>query len=179
MRATKVNAGLAESNGRLLLGIWRDSLHVTCGLTACTPGSAPGPTLGNEYGKTLLYFYPWVALPPSVPSTHRFHRQSPPHCFIPGLKTSFSANPSHRSLSFLLQDWLRAFPGLFTDTSEHIRFSLLVFLFSTFLLVPCGRLSWFMSAFDCTLLYCIVSYRMDSFIDYTVSQKNKTPNSCP
>ena len=41
------------SNGRLLLGIWRDSLHVTCGLTACTPGSAPGPTLGNEYGKTL------------------------------------------------------------------------------------------------------------------------------
>ena len=53
VRATKVNAGLAESNGRLLLGIWHDSLHVTCGLTACTPGSAPGPTLGNEHGKTL------------------------------------------------------------------------------------------------------------------------------
>ena len=53
MRATKVNAGLAESNGKLLLGIWRDSIHVTCGLTACTPGSAPGPTLGNEYGKNL------------------------------------------------------------------------------------------------------------------------------
>jgi len=35
LKATKVNAGLAESNGRLLLGIWRDSLHVTCGLTAC------------------------------------------------------------------------------------------------------------------------------------------------
>ena len=41
------------SNGSLLPGLWRDSLHVTCGLTACTPGSAPGPTLGNEYGKTL------------------------------------------------------------------------------------------------------------------------------
>ena len=53
---TKVNAGLAESNDRLLLGIWRDSLHATCGLTACTPGSAPGPTLGNEYGKTLPLF---------------------------------------------------------------------------------------------------------------------------
>jgi len=26
---------------------------VICGLTACTPGSAPGPTLGNEYGRTL------------------------------------------------------------------------------------------------------------------------------
>ena len=49
VKATKVNAGLAESSGRLLLVIWRDSLHVTCGLTACTPGSAPGPTLGNEY----------------------------------------------------------------------------------------------------------------------------------
>ena len=45
--------GLAESNGSLLLGLWRDSLHVTCGLTACKPGSAPGPTLSNEYGKTL------------------------------------------------------------------------------------------------------------------------------
>ena len=58
VRATKVNAGLAESNGKLLLGvkIWRDSLHVTCGLTACTLGSAPGPTLGNEYGKTLPFF---------------------------------------------------------------------------------------------------------------------------
>ena len=53
MKATEVTAGLAESNGSLLPGLWRDSLHVTCGLTACTPGSAPGPTLGNEYGKTL------------------------------------------------------------------------------------------------------------------------------
>jgi len=56
VKATKVNAGLAESNGRLLLGIWRDSLYVTCGLTSCTPGSAPGPTLGNEYGKTLPFY---------------------------------------------------------------------------------------------------------------------------
>ena len=54
MKATEVTAGLVESNGSLLPGLWRDSLHVTCGLTACTPGSAPGPTLGNEYGKTLL-----------------------------------------------------------------------------------------------------------------------------
>ena len=53
MKATEVTAGQAESNGSLLPGLWRDSLHVTCGLTACTPGSAPGPTLGNEYGKTV------------------------------------------------------------------------------------------------------------------------------
>ena len=41
----------------ILLGIWRDSLHVTCGLTVCTPGSAPGPTLGNEYGKTFYFTF--------------------------------------------------------------------------------------------------------------------------
>ena len=51
---TEVTAGLAESNGSLLPGLWRDSIHVTCGLTACTPGSDPGPTLGNEYGKTFV-----------------------------------------------------------------------------------------------------------------------------
>jgi len=55
VKATEVTAGPAESNGSLLPGLWRDSLHVTYRLTACTPGSAPGPTLGNEYGKTLPF----------------------------------------------------------------------------------------------------------------------------
>ena len=53
----EVTAGLAESNGSLLPGLCRDSLHDTYGLTACTPGSAPGPTLGNEYGKTLPFLH--------------------------------------------------------------------------------------------------------------------------
>ena len=57
MKATEVTAGLAECIDSLLPGLWHDSLHVTCGLTACTPESALGPTLGNEYGKTLP-FYP-------------------------------------------------------------------------------------------------------------------------
>ena len=57
MKATEVTAVLAESNGSLLRGLWRDSLHVTCGLTACTPVSAPGPTLGNEYAKTLPFTF--------------------------------------------------------------------------------------------------------------------------
>ena len=53
----------AESNGSLLPGLWRDSLHVTCGLTACTVGSAPGPTLCNENGKTLPFLlYPFNGL---------------------------------------------------------------------------------------------------------------------
>ena len=57
MKATWVTASLAERNGSLLPGLWLDSLHITCGLTACTPGSAPGPTLGNEYGKTFTFLY--------------------------------------------------------------------------------------------------------------------------
>jgi len=44
----------------------RDSLHVTFGLTACTPGSAPGPTLGNEYGKTLPFFTQGHNIKPQV-----------------------------------------------------------------------------------------------------------------
>ena len=68
MKATEVTTGLAESNGSLLPGIWRDSLHVTCGLTACTPGSAPGPTLGDEYGKTLtLYSITERGVPELIP----------------------------------------------------------------------------------------------------------------
>jgi len=57
---------------------------------------------------------------------------SPPRCFIPGLKPSLAANPSHRSLPFLLQYRLHGFPRLLTDTSEHIRFFIL-FLFFHFL----------------------------------------------
>ena len=34
---------------------WGD-LKVTCGLTACTPGSAPNPSLGNEYGRLSPLF---------------------------------------------------------------------------------------------------------------------------
>jgi len=44
--------------------------------------------------------------------------QSPSQSFNPGLKPSFfSASPSHRS-----RPDIHGFPGLFTDTSEHIRF---------------------------------------------------------
>jgi len=52
--AGKVTAGLAESNGSLPPGGW---LKVTCGLTACTPKSAPDPTLFNEYGRTLPFTF--------------------------------------------------------------------------------------------------------------------------
>jgi len=46
-----------------------DDLTVICRLTACTPGSAPGPTLGIEYGKPLPL--PFTLLP-SVDSIRGF-----------------------------------------------------------------------------------------------------------
>ena len=75
---------------------------------------------------------------------------SPLHSFIPDLKRALSANPSHPGLHFLLQDWLRGFRGLFTDT-RFLLFSFFSCLSTFLLLVPRGRLSWLMSAFDCML----------------------------
>ena len=57
----EVTAGLAESNGSLPPDGW---LKVTCRLTPCTPGSAPGPTLENEYGRTLPLPLMLIILPP-------------------------------------------------------------------------------------------------------------------
>ena len=51
------------------------------------------------YGRLLLTFT-FIII--SIPST--------PHSFISGLKPFFSANPFHRSLPFLQQDWLHGFP---------------------------------------------------------------------
>ena len=45
---------MAESNGSLPPGGW---LTVICRLTACTPGSAPGPTLGIQCGKPLPFTF--------------------------------------------------------------------------------------------------------------------------
>ena len=61
--------------------------------------------------------------------------------------------------------WLQGFPGLFANTSQHIRFYFLVLLsvFPTFQsLVPCGRWSWLTSAFERTLKLHLVSYRVVS-----------------
>ena len=61
------------------------------------------------------------------------HHPSPLHSFIPGLKPSFSANPSHRSLLVLLHDRLHGFPA------EPILLSIRFFLlFSVFHFSPAG-----------------------------------------
>ena len=43
---------------RVQFALWdlSDLSFMICRLTACTPASAPGPTLGNEYGKPLSFF---------------------------------------------------------------------------------------------------------------------------
>jgi len=74
VKGTEVTAGLAESNDSLLPGIWRDSLHVTCGLTACTvhrDHRALGPELipdqlwaqrsVTSMGKLLPFYFRAVA----------------------------------------------------------------------------------------------------------------------
>ena len=64
MKATEVTASLAESNCSLLPGLWRDSLHVTCGLTACTPKSV------TSMGK--LYLFNHLIVPSTKQVSARF-----------------------------------------------------------------------------------------------------------
>jgi len=60
---------------------------------------------------------------------------SPTHSFIPGLKPSFSTNPSHCSLSFSSSGLTTWIPQTFTVVSEHIRFYFLFFFVLHFLVV--------------------------------------------
>ena len=66
-----------------------------------------------------------VALLPLVSSTHHSHHPPPLHSFIPGLKPYFSANASHHSLPFLLQDWLHGFPGLLRIIPAPLSYNLM------------------------------------------------------
>jgi len=62
------------------------------------------PILTHRVLWVALYTVPLIGLGKSEystgPSTHHSHHPSPAHSFIPGLKPSFSVNPSHRSLPF-------------------------------------------------------------------------------
>jgi len=92
---------------------------------------------------------------------------SPTHSFIPGFKPFFSANLSHRSLSYSSSRLTTWIPQTFTVISEHVRFYFLVFFcFALWLSVPCGRLSWLMSAFERPLKRHLVSYRIVSYRAY-------------
>ena len=54
VNATEVTAGLAESNGSLLLGLWRDSLHVICRL-AVHPEQLRAQRSVTSMGKLYLF----------------------------------------------------------------------------------------------------------------------------
>ena len=66
--------------------------------------------------------------------TYYYYYSITPHSFIPGLKPSFSANPSHRSLPFFFRTDYMNSPRLFTVTSEHVPF--LLFSFFLFFSTP-------------------------------------------
>ena len=74
---------------------------------------------------TVVMLLTFVRIITSIPSPVTLSFQA--------FKPSFCTNSFHRSLLILPPCWLHGFPGLFTGTSEHIRFlCFLVFLFSTF-----------------------------------------------
>jgi len=77
--AGKITAGLAKSNGSLPPGGW---LIVTCGMTACTSGSAPDPTLSNEYGKTLPFTYTWFCV--AATKVRKREEENPTGRFLSG-----------------------------------------------------------------------------------------------
>ena len=106
-----------------LLTSWRRRRRLSCySNTSSRYATAERATCTNPLRSAHYYvltesqltFIPIIIISSSIPWPS----------FIPRLKSSFSANPFHRSLPFLLQDWLHRFSGLFTDTSEHIRFLL-------------------------------------------------------
>ena len=55
----------------------------------------------------------WVALPPSVTSTHHFHHPLPLHSSTPDLKPFFLQIPPTAAFLFLLQDWLHDPPDFY------------------------------------------------------------------
>ena len=54
----EVTAGLAESNGSLLPGLWRDLLHVIGGLTACLyAGISSGPNARHRVWESFTFLH--------------------------------------------------------------------------------------------------------------------------
>ena len=116
--AGEVTAGLAESNGSLPPGGW---LTVTCRLTACTPGSAPGPTLGVEYGKPLPFLCIYQCHKHNYSCTNKYMQ-----------RVGSASFHSQRSFSLLLTDiqpligrssHFTAFPAVF-----HVDWNIYVYL---------------------------------------------------
>jgi len=97
------------------------------------------------------------------PSHHpRSHHPSLIHSFTPGSKPTFSTNPFHLRLLYLL-DCL-TITGL-NRTGPITLIILFLVSHLNFLFIPCGRLSWLHVSFllhvKYTLSYRIVSYRTE------------------
>jgi len=106
------------------LGALKHLMSLTNRLNRTQPVHGPKSCVGLGYyvaALRLTSIVRWCISRPNQFFSFHFITHHP-SLFHSKLKRSFSANPSHCSLPFLLQDWLHGFLGLFTDTSELIRF---------------------------------------------------------
>ena len=83
------------------------------------------------------------------------HHPSLVHSFTPGLKPTFSTNPFHLRLLYLLDCLI--ITGL--DRTYHAHYFIFSFKFYFFLFIPCGRLSWLPVSFLLHVKYTL-SYRI-------------------
>jgi len=95
---------------------------------------------------------------------HYSHHPSLIHSFTPGSKPTFSTNPSHLRLLYLL-DCL-TITGL-NRTGPITLIILFLVSHLNFLFIPCGRLSWLHVSFLLHVKYTL-SYRIVSYWDWEI-----------
>jgi len=85
----------------------------------------------NNKNIPIIMLLTFILIIISIPSPH--------HSFIPGLKPSFSANPSHRYLPFFFSAYSTDFPDCLPILLSIPFFQFLDFLFFHFLVVDSVR----------------------------------------
>ena len=131
LRVAAVTAGMVESNGSLPRGLWLTSPAGRLPRTGISSGTLCSVI---EYGLPFLIVSVTVKrFQLSFSKCTGVAKSTPFSPIIPEQNTGakwqicqHAKSPVIQptvSLSFaVLQDWLHGLPGLFTDTSEHIRF---------------------------------------------------------
>ena len=118
----------------------QDDLKVTCSLTECTPGSAPGPAVNSDYGRTFTFTMMSVCCvclvtelfillgicsiccllqqPPTVHTTRSIHTRYTPLYTPPGQFTLVTPRCTHHQVnSHSLH------PTVHTTRSIHTRYT--------------------------------------------------------
>ena len=111
---------------------WRKAPHLVSGSNSLLLSDSLMPVSSS---RTLIFLRIH-----QFSSFHKFTTLIIHNFFIPSSKPTSFRNPSHHRSSLFLLDWHN---GLWLLT---------IFCISGFVLVPCGRLSWLLPAFDRTLI---------------------------